>query len=191
LSLSDGSRVTVRNWKLSSEDLLSVEAVYGGSLEVPTSAVVSLQFFGGRADYLSDLKPLEYRFQPYLLDDWPLVRDLSVTGDPLRVRGREFSKGLGMHSSSEVVFDLAGEYRQFQATAGINDATRGRGSAVLAVEVDGRRVYTSGLVTGSSPAEEIGPIDVSGAKRLKLIVEFGEFGDVLDHVDWCNALLVK
>ena len=34
-------------------------------------------------------------------------------------------------------------------------------------------------------------IDLSGAKRLDLVVDYGEAGDVLDHADWLGARLVK
>ena len=34
-------------------------------------------------------------------------------------------------------------------------------------------------------------IDVSGAKRLSLIVEFGDRGDELDRANWLDARLVE
>jgi hypothetical protein len=52
-------------------------------------------------------------------------------------------------------------------------------------------VYASPTQTGGSPALFIGPIDVSGKKRLTLIVDFGERGDVQDHADWCDPVLVE
>ncbi len=150
-----------------------------------------MRFLGGRVVYLSDLTPAEYRFTPYLSSKWKLHADRNVTGSPLRVRGNEYFKGLGMHSKSEVTYDLASKYRRFRATVGIDDEANGQGNVVFAVEVDGQRVFDSHPLTGKSPVLKLNPIDVAGKHRLKLIVEFGQFADIRDYANWCNARLVK
>lgn len=188
--MTDGSRVTGRNVALDGGGRLRVEALFGPKLEIPVEAVGTIQFFGGRAAYLSDLEPADYSFTPYLSGHWDLRRDTNVEGGPLRLRGREFAKGLGMHSRSRVTYDLDGDDRLFRATAGIDDSAQGGGSAVFAVEVDGERVFASTPQTGKSPPLEIGPVDIAGKRRLTLIVEFGPLGDILDRADWCDAVLV-
>ena len=72
-----------------------------------------------------------------------------------------------------------------------DDTARGRGSVVFVVEVDGERVYTSKPVTGKSDPLSIPPVDVAGKQRLTLIVDFGHLGDIRDHADWCNAVLIR
>jgi hypothetical protein len=62
---------------------------------------------------------------------------------------------------------------------------------IFAVELDGRRVFSSDLLTGKSPAVPIKPIDVTGKQRLTLIVDYGQFGDIQDLADWCDAVLIK
>jgi hypothetical protein len=191
LELSDGSRLTVRRVILAEPRLLEVETLFRAKLRVPTSAVLSMRFLGGRAVYLSDLQVAEFQFTPYLATRWPLRLDRNVSGGPLRLNGREYAKGLGMHSRSVVSYDLAGEFQQFRATVGIDDSAGGKGSVRFAVEVDGERVFTSSLMTGATKPATIGPFDVSGKKRLTLIVEFGELGDILDHANWCDPVLIR
>ncbi len=191
LPLSDGSRVTACNMQLDPPGVLRLDALFGAKLDVPLSAVVSLHFLGGRAVYLSDLEPVRYQFTEYLQDRWPLRKDRNVAGGPLRLRSREYAKGLGMHSKSEVTYDLGDGYWRFQAVVGVDDDADGQGSVTAAVLLDGKRVFSSGPLTGKSLPERVKPIDVTGARRLTLIVDYGQSGDIRDHIDWCDAVLIK
>jgi len=191
LALADGSRITVRSIEISTEGTVRFEPLFGGAVEVAASSLASMLFFSDRVEFLSDLEPAEYTFTPFLGTRWPLRRDRSVEGGLLLLRGTEHLKGLGMHSQCRVRYRLDGAYRRFRSLAGIDDAARGGGSAVFAVEVDGRRVFQSDELTGRSPPAVVGPIDLTGARELILEVEFGRSGDVLDRADWCDACLLK
>ena len=191
VALADGSRITARSLKQTEDGRLRLDAVFGAKVEVPLSSVVSVLFIGQTVEYLSDLDPAKYEFTPFLSTDWPLRRDRAVDGGRLFVRGVEYLKGLGTHSHCRVRFHLGGQYRQFRSLVGIDDMTEGRGSARFAVEVDGRRAFASGELTGKDAPLRVGPIDLTGAQEMTLVVEFGALGDVLDCADWCEALLVK
>jgi hypothetical protein len=190
LSLTDGSRITVRDWRLDSEAGLVFDAAFGARLSVPLPQVVALQVLGGRAVYLSDMQPAAYQFTPYLSETWDLSRDRNVIGSPLRLRGAEYAKGLGMHSRSEVTYDLNGEYRRFHAIVGIDDDAGGKGSVAYAVAIDGRQVFVNPQVTGESAALAI-EHDLANARRLTLSVDFGQSADVRDYANWCDAFLVR
>jgi beta-galactosidase len=75
---------------------------------------------------------------------------------------------------------------------GLDEKTGSNGSVGLTVLVDGRArdLGLKGDLTGSSAPFPIA-LDVTGAKEITLIVEFGQRGDVGDQVDWVNARLVK
>jgi hypothetical protein len=191
LTLTDGSRITVRNVQLSSNGFVRVDALFGARLNVPTDSIVSLRFLGGRAVYLFEVEPAEYHFTPYVAAQWPLTINRSVAGGPLLLRGTEYAHGIGMHSKSTVTFPLDGSYRDFRAIIGIDDSTGGRGSVVFGVTLDDESVFTSVLLTGDSAALAIPPIDVRGKQKLTLRVDFGHLGDIQDHANWCDALLVK
>jgi hypothetical protein len=52
-------------------------------------------------------------------------------------------------------------------------------------------VFTSPVLTGRSAPVDLGPLDVAGAHELTLVVEYGEYGDILDYADWGDAVLVR
>jgi NPCBM/NEW2 domain len=193
VSLSDGSQLT--GWNASREPggPLRLSSVLASTLELPLSNVAAIRFLDGRATYLSDLQPAESRLAPYFgpATAAPPGRDQNAAGGPLVVRGQEQSKGLGTRSESRVAFELDGRYRLFVATVAIDDYAQGKGSARFAVELEGARVWTSALLTGSSRPLAIGPIDVSGKHRLTLVVEYGELADVDDWADWCDAIVIR
>ncbi len=95
-----------------------------------------------------------------------------------------------MHSSSRLTYDLDQPYKQFQAELAIDDATNGGGSVRFRVLVDGREKYTSETIRGNTKPVPI-TVDLTGAKRLELIVDYADRADVLDHADWINARLIK
>ncbi len=103
----------------------------------------------------------------------------------------EYPKGLGTHSRNTVTYRLAGKFRRFHATIGIDDSAAGRGSVVFEVLLDGKTAYKSDVVTGASSAVTIERLDVTGTQILTLSVDFATDGDILDHADWCDALLIK
>lgn len=191
VTLVNGSIVTGERPRLEPNDRLYLESAFGPMLNLPLSAVVSIRFEGDRVVPLSELEPASYEHTPYLSGTRELKRDRSTAGGPLRLRGREYPRGLGMHSRSAVTYDLGGAYRRFEATVGIDDAVQGEGYVVFAVEVDGQRVYTSPPVTGTSPPLRLAPIDLTGKQQLTLVVEYGERADIQDHANWCDAVLVK
>ena len=191
VEFTDGSRLTVSGITLAKNRLLTFQTLFGTRETVPLTAVVTMRFLGGRAVYLSDLEPSSYRFTPFLNTRYTLRRDRNVLGDPLRLRGREYPKGLGMFSRSVVTYELKGRYRAFRSVVGVDDTTGGGGNVVFAIDVDGRRAFTSGPIGGKSPAKQVGPIPLTGAKQLTLIVDYGERADILDRADWCDAVLIK
>ena len=50
--------------------------------------------------------------------------------------------------------------------------------------------YESPIIRGGEPPTPIS-LDLKGASRLALIVEFADRGDELDHANWLNARLLK
>jgi hypothetical protein len=191
ISLVDGSRFRGRDLKLSALDRLSLRTVFGVPLELPLSAVESVRFLGGCATYLSDLAPAGYKFEPFLDLSWPLRNDRNVSGGFLALRGSEYPRGLGVHSRSSVTYRLDGKYRRFHAVLGIDDDTGGKGSVVFEVLVDGKRAFKSAVLLGTSAPLVVDRLDVAGAKMLTLRVDYATQGDILDHADWCDAVLIK
>jgi hypothetical protein len=195
VGFNDGSRLLVT--QLLVENNAAKLTVAGQPLAASQEHIVFLQPLGGRSVYLSDLKPTEYRQTPYLDLSWPFRADRSVTGRFLRCGGRLYLKGLGVHSAARLVYELgegqgraAGHFTQFAAELGIDDSTAGGGSVQFRVLVDGQERFASPIIRGGTPPTPVS-VDIAGAKKLELLVDYADRADVLDHADWLNARLTR
>jgi hypothetical protein len=192
---ADGSRVSAATVTC---DGHSVEVVplTGGKLTLPVTDVIAVDVFQGKATYLSDLKPKAVKEEPFGGVAWPWVADRSVKGNPLRLKtvlGEEvFDKGLGLHSKTTLTYDLAGKYRRFEATVGLDVLSGRRGAVDVRVLVDGKEHKLDDL-TGLTTAAgvKVLAVDVSKAKELMLVVDYGPGGDVQDDVNLVDARLVE
>ena len=189
LGTSDGSRLLADRLESDAKGLRAVLAA-GPSIRTRLRDVVWLETVGGRAVHLSDLSAAAYRHVPYLSLAWPYRTDRSVTGAMLRAGGRLYAKGLGMHSAARLTYLLEEPLRRFQAELAVDDQTAGGGSVRFRVFVDGRERFTSATIRGGDRPAAIS-VDVAGAKRLDLVVDFADRADQLDHADWLNARLVR
>ena len=103
-------------------------------------------------------------------------------------------KGVGMHSSSTLAYELAGQYRELQAELAIDELAGVGGSVVFRVYLQDdaepwRKAYESDVVRGGqSPI----PMRVSvRSARMALIVDFADRADQWDYANWLNARLVR
>jgi hypothetical protein len=190
----DGSRLPALEMTSSGSNT-NLKLSGGAQLSSATTWIVALQVLGGGVEYLSDLKPISYRHIPYLELAWPYRDDRSVAGIQLRAGRQFYLKGLGMHSPARITYELADDYRRFAAEVAIDDEARERGSVLFRVFVDDgsgewQEKATSPILRGGEPPQSLSA-DLTGAKRISLLVDFADRGDELDHADWLNARLVK
>ena len=188
LGFSDGSRLLADGVRLDKSSLQV--SVFGQTWTAVPNRLVFIQPICGRAVYLSDLKPGEYRFVPYLDLTWPYRLDRGVTGTWLRAGGVPYLKGIGMHSAARLTYNLDRPYKRFQAELAIDDSAAGGGSVRFRVFVDGQEKFTSETIRGGMKPVPI-DVDMTGARQLDLVVDYADRADVLDHADWLNARLVK
>ena len=206
VGLADGSRLLAGQITLDGAALRIVAD--GQTWKTSPKRLVFLQPLGGRCVYLSDLKPAEYHQTPYLDLPWPYRADRNVTGGLLRCGGRLFLKGLGVHSAARLTYSLgegpgvragqgsgfrvqgSGTAKRFEADVGVDDSTAGQGSVQFRVLVDGNEKFASPILRGGNPPVHV-TVDLTGAKKLELLVDYADRADVLDHADWLDARLVK
>ena len=193
--LADGSRLTV-DALVGKGGTLGIGSVTGFTAFIPETAMISLTVLGGKATYLADLKPKQTKSEPYLGVAWPPIANRSVKGNPLRLDSKldihTYDRGLGTHAKTTLEYDLSDQYRRFEAVVGI-DATTGKlGRVPVQILVDGKQQPIEGV---AELRAELGPIaiaiDVSKAKTLTLIVDFGPLGDANADVNWCDARLIR
>ncbi|RMF83601.1 MAG: hypothetical protein D6744_04375, partial [Planctomycetota bacterium] len=105
--------------------------------------------------YLSDLRPIS------VSQGWgDLNADRSVDGNPLRLGGESYLRGLGTHAPAKLLYSIPEGSATFEAIVGVDDETGGSGSVIVAIELDGRQVYESPpLMGGDDPAIVSIPLD--------------------------------
>jgi len=113
---------------------------------------------------------------------------LSVDGNALILNGHVYVHGIGTHALSEMIIDLYGSARRFEAVVGVDDESGEAGSVVFVVIVDGKEVFRSEVLHGGDSPKSIS-IDLTGAREMTLLVE--DAGDNIhyDHADWAGAVL--
>jgi NPCBM/NEW2 domain/Domain of unknown function (DUF1929) len=125
----------------------------------------------------------------------PVERDRSnaesVAGDGrvLTINGQAFSKGLGAHAVSEITYSLAGNCSSFNATVGVDDEVdiQNRwGTVSFEVYGDGSKLFDSGVMSGTSPAQPIS-VNLTGRQSLRLVMTNGGDNVYYDHGDWAEA----
>jgi hypothetical protein len=99
-----------------------------------------------------------------------------------------------MPSRARVCYDVAG-YRKFQAEIAVDDAAGLGGSVIFKVALETaasewQTAYESPMIRGGDAPTPIS-VDLKGASRMALLVEFAERGDELDYADWLAARLTK
>ena len=112
----------------------------------------------------------------------------SGDGRTLTLNGQTFSKGLGAHAASRIVYDLGGQCRSFKASVGMDDEVGSRGSVVFQVFADGNQLYDSGTMTGDTATKTL-DINITGKTRLELVVTIAGDNNYYDHANWADARL--
>ncbi len=118
-----------------------------------------------------------------------LQTDLSISGNPITLRGTAYPLGLGAHAASTITYALAGGYATFATDVGIDDETAGQGAVDFQVLGDGTVLYDSGVLTGTSPVAHVA-VSVAGVQVLTLVATPGVAGTIdYDHADWAGPTL--
>lgn len=112
----------------------------------------------------------------------------SIEGKPLTLKGKTYEHGVGSHALSEFAIDLHGSATRFTATVGVDGERPSGGSIQFHVYVDGTLAFDSGVMHGSDEPRQAS-VDLTGKRKLFLLV--GDAGDGVsnDHADWCDAAI--
>jgi alpha-galactosidase len=115
-------------------------------------------------------------------------KNKAVGGGHLTIGGKQFARGFGTHSVSELHVNLAGGAQNFSASVGVDDEVNGNAAASVEfiVRGDGRVLWQSGVMhAGAAPKDFT--VDLTGAKSLVLEVSDADDGESYDHADWADA----
>lgn len=181
---------------------LEIVTPAGVRCRVPWEQVARIDYSSSNVRYLSDLEFELVECTPYigsrlsatqLTPLYAPYRDSSFEGEGLWLADGEnvqrYQKGLAIHSRSEVVFRLTEPHRKLQAVAGIDSRLQGRGHLLLIIEGDGDELFRREISGEDAPLRL--DLDIEGARRLTIRVDYGESLDVADHLNLCNARIIK
>nr|CTQ96402.1 Alpha-galactosidase precursor (EC 3.2.1.22) [Kibdelosporangium sp. MJ126-NF4] len=124
----------------------------------------------------------------------PVERDMSNggwqpgDGKPLTINGNVYTKGMGAHAPTELVYYLGGACSSMTSVVGIDDERNDAnkvGSASFEIWADGTKVADSGVRTWrDDPIALTGAL--TGAKFLRLVVTDGGDSPRYDRGDWAT-----
>ncbi|WP_233221258.1 NPCBM/NEW2 domain-containing protein [Streptomyces carminius] len=104
----------------------------------------------------------------------------------LYVDGRDRGPGVTVRAGSSVVVEVGGACTVFEALAGVDDLTLGRGAVRFAVHADGVRLWRSDLLRrGDAPVPVRVPL--TGRRTVRLVVEAPTVVDQAVLADWARA----
>lgn len=195
LETTGGERIT-GEWRALTATEVHVKPAWGEELAVPRERALRLSVLNGRLIFLSDVRPAEVQQTPYFESHVPsgpvppYQVDRSDGGRLLRLGGRIYARGLGVHSRSALTYTLAGSFKAFAATIGIDSEVGNGGSVLFRIAGDDRTLYQSPVMRGGDAPVPV-TVDVSGVLLLRLEVDYADSGDVADHADWAEARLLK
>ncbi|HVW37925.1 MAG TPA: NPCBM/NEW2 domain-containing protein [Pirellulales bacterium] len=195
LTDASGARFEVQSAQLA-DGALELTTPAGMKARIALAEIASID---GKIQYLSDLAPESFDWNPYFgdasasesLKEFHRPRfNTFLDGGPLRLGKQEYAKGIAMYSGVEITYRLPpGRYRRLKAMAGIDDRVRPEGAVRLAILGDDKPLF-EGAVTGRDDPLPL-DLDLSGVNRLKIVVDFGAGQEVQDLFDLCDARILK
>jgi hypothetical protein len=181
--------------------------VKDGALHVLTTAnvtviykpaqLVKLDYSSANMAYLSDLTPTkvnetstEERIEHYR-------KDRNLDDRPMRLLGVVYQKGLALHSTTELVYNIKRDYLTLQGVAGIDDQVGGhdRPVALRIYADDVKAPILDKTFTRKNPQTRVAPfsLNVKGVQTLKIVVTYAD-GDTFDlglHLDLADIRVIK
>lgn len=182
-----------------------------GTLTISSKDMLELFVLNGAFVYLSDLEPqkVEESFPEGFERDpnrygWKRDREVDK-GDRIRLGGRSYDKGLGVHTYCALTYNLGGGYREFRSVIGLDDSTKFWGTNPNDGQVTFRVLLGDAKKGTMKPAKELPEgklmkrgdapfelnINVEGVQTMTLVADYGNYLHVLGRADWADAHLVK
>jgi hypothetical protein len=197
--ITDTSRNTWMAAKLTFKDghFTIVRAAGGIPVDCPQQLVSRVDYSQGKVAYLSDLDPvkatetsnveaIEHYRRDRNLDNGPLQLMTTVEG---RAEAQTFAKGLAIHATAEMVYDIGGQYKELKGLVGVDPGVGGDSQVRVVIEGDGRELFAADVRRG----DEVRKLacDLKNVRQLRLTVRPVGFLDLGNHVNLADARLVK
>lgn len=201
VNLRDDSKLIAKSVRLTS-DHLQVSTLANEDLPIPFSQVRLLDYAAGNIQFLDEMKPSLVEWTP-IVRSAISMRDLSLIygprmnqsfqKEPLQLefdgQPETYSKGIAIHATSVLVYDLPDGFRQLRMKAGIAPRSLGMCTAKLQIIGDQKILLEKTFEEGTPPEDIV--VNVAGVRRLKIIVDALDDEDFGDALHLCQARLLK
>jgi hypothetical protein len=188
VTTADGTVLTSDRVNLQQRDL-HVRLPDGTDRPVPLSSVTGIEQINGPVVWLSSITPTEsVQIPSFSQRAVPAQMDRTVQGDLIQLNGRP-TYGIGVHSYSRLVFPIDTSCKTFHTQYEI-DGDQPWADVTVRVKLDDRVAYEKAHVT-SGAVSDVVKLDLNGAKRLTLEVDYGENYDVQDRLNWIEPALLR
>jgi len=115
----------------------------------------------------------------------PLARK-ACTGRPLRIADKTFERGVGTHAVSVLNVEVDGRAKAFDAAVGADAGATEQTSVRFVVMGDGKTLAESPVLKVGDAAYLL-HADLTGVRKVRLVVEDAGDGIAFDQADWCDA----
>jgi hypothetical protein len=167
--------------------------VSGTKMDYRRDLVVRLDYSWGKRTFLSDMdKDVTIVAEPGEDFAFPnrFLRDKNGDGNPLQLGGQRFPKGLFVPARTKLAFKVGGEFNEFSAQVGVDEAVRGKSHVRLIIEGDGKELFNAEFKNGE-PRREV-RIIIKNVQELRIAVEPVNIASVDgNHLDLADAKISK
>jgi hypothetical protein len=179
---------------------ITITTVSGAKVTVGQPLLARLDFSKGKLTYLSNMDPLKIVESSAVDRVDHYRRDRNLDNDPIRLGRETFAKGLALHATTELTYDIGGQYKEFRCVVGADPGVGGDTHARVVIEGDGNKLFgavvTRSKITVDGDAQDKpNPLPVSlnvqNIKQLRIIVTPVGFLDLGDHVTLADAKVSK
>jgi hypothetical protein len=188
-TLGDGTRLGLVAAKLVDGNIEGTTR-FGRIVRFPMSELARLHARSSSVVYLHEREPPRAGYVSYVGPTRPYRLDRAVDGQPIRLGGQVYDRGIGMQSRTLLAYPIQPGDRRFQALVGVDERAGPLGNVVFRVFVDREERFKSAPMTDRDPPKMV-DIDLAGGKILILATEFGERGNVRDLADWAEARMIR
>jgi hypothetical protein len=130
---------------------VTVTTPSGAKLDFLPAQIANIDYTRGRLDYLSQMQPGETKITVNSFDakdglkgdnKFYVYKDSNLLGNPIKVGGTSYRSGLTLLPDVELIYNLNGAYRQFDAVIGIDDETKAEGAGTVEIWGDNKKLET-------------------------------------------------
>jgi hypothetical protein len=169
----------------------------GVDRKISADTIAAIDVTGGRVVYLDELDPAKDQQTSYMGTHWPTQFNRNVLGQPLKVARKDYPRGIGVHTTSHLLYDLDGTFDKLKFRVAMDDSAAPQGAADVSILLDGKLIWQQKAIKptttqGADPKEIELPI--KGGKQLELRADpaLGNNKlDILGRVDWLSPALIR